>query len=512
MTISTRKILLAVLSGTMLTAAFPPGRLDWMAWFAVVPILISLENEPPSNAFKLGFIAGAVHFLTLIYWIVVAIGHYGDLNVFLSAATLLLLCLYLALYLGFFSIFSAYVEKSRFALLFTASFWVGLEYARAHLLTGFPWCLLGYTQFKNLHLIQIADLCGVYGLSFLIVIVNILIYHIFFRLHKRGLGLHKWEFLFTVLMAGLTLTYGHFRLTEEQTDKGPPLHVNSVTIQGNIDQSVKWAPAHQAKTMMTYQRLTRSAYGFKPGLIVWPETSLPFFFQDNKEYAPKVYSIARKSGAFIVFGSPAYKIVDGNPKYYNRAYLVTPNDQSPQYYDKVHLLPFGEYVPLKNLLFFVSRLVPAAGDFDAGGRIAPLRQGKLSMGILICYEAIFPELARAHALEGANILINITNDAWFGMTSAPYQHLHMAAFRTVENRIPMIRAANTGLSAFIGIHGNIIDQSDPFTNEVLKATLDISKSPFTFYTRFGDIFAFVAIVMSLIGIASCLFTRRKVKK
>jgi apolipoprotein N-acyltransferase len=264
--------------------------------------------------------------------------------------------------------------------------------------------------------------------------------------------------------------------------------------------------------MMTYQRLTRSAYGFKPGLIVWPETSLPFFFQDNKEYAPKVYSIARKSGALIVFGSPAYKIVDGNPKYYNRAYLVTPNDQAPQYYDKVHLLPFGEYVPLKNLLFFVSRLVPAAGDFDAGGRIAPLRQGKLSMGILICYEAIFPELARAHALEGANILINITNDAWFGMTSAPYQHLHMAAFRTVENRIPMIRTANTGLSAFIGIHGNIIDQSDPFTNEVLKATLDISKSPFTFYTRFGDIFAFVAIVMSLIGIASCLFTRRKVKK
>ena len=288
MTISTRKALLAVLSGTMLTAAFPPGRLDWMAWFAVVPLLISLENEPPSNAFKLGFIVGIVHFLTLIYWIVVAIGHYGDLNAFLSAATLFLLCLYLALYLGFFSIFSACVEKSRFALLFIASFWVCLEYARAHLLTGFPWCLLGYTQFKNLHLIQIADLCGVYGLSFLIVIVNILIYHIFFRLHKRGLGLHKWEFLFTVLMAGLTLTYGHFRLTEEQTHKGPPLHVNSVIIQGNIDQSVKWAPAHQAKTMMTYQRLTRSAYGFKPGLIVWPETSLPFFFQDNKEYAPDV--------------------------------------------------------------------------------------------------------------------------------------------------------------------------------------------------------------------------------
>lgn len=512
MNISTRKALLAVLSGAMLTAAFPPGRLDWMAWFAVVPLLLSLENEPPSNAFRLGLIVGIVHYLTLIYWIVVAIGHYGNLNAFLSAAILLLLCLYLALYIGFFSIFSAYVEKSRFALLFIANFWVGLEYARAHLLTGFPWCLLGYTQFKNLHLIQIADLCGVYGLSFLIVIVNILIYHIFFRHHKRGLGLHKWEFLFTVLMVGLTLIYGHFRLTQEQTDKGHPLHVNSVIIQGNIDQSVKWDPTHQARTMMIYKRLTRSAYDFKPGLIVWPETSLPFFFQNNKEYAREVYSISRESGSLIVFGSPAYKIIGGKPKYYNRAYLVTPNDQPPQYYDKVHLLPFGEYVPLKKILFFVSRLVPAAGDFDAGSRIVPLRQGKLSMGILICYEAIFPEIARAHALEGANIFINITNDAWFGMTSAPYQHLYMAAFRTVENRIPMIRAANTGLSAFIGIHGNIIEQSAPFTSEALKATLDISKSPLTFYTRFGDVFVLVTIVMSLIGIASCLFTRRNVKK
>jgi len=309
---------------------------------------------------------------------------------------------------------------------------------------------------------------------------------------------------------GLTLTYGHFRLTHGQKERGHFPHVNSVIIQGNIDQSVKWSPAYQAETMMTYQRLSHSTHRFKPDLIVWPETSLPFFFQNSKEYQPKVYAIARKSGALLVFGSPAYKTIDGNTKYYNRAYLVTPSKEPPQYYDKVHLLPFGEYVPLKNLLFFVSRLVPAAGDFDAGQRIAPLRQGKLSMGILICYEAIFPGLARAHALEGANILINITNDAWFGMTSAPHQHLVMAAFRTVENRIPMIRAANTGLSAFIGVYGNIINQSTPFTTEVLKTTLDIPKSPLTFYTRFGDIFAFVAIAISLLGIASCLFTRRKI--
>jgi len=476
----------------------------------MVPLLISLKNEPPIRAFWLGVMAGSVHYLTLIYWIVVAIGHYGDLNPFLSAVILFLLCLYLALYLGVFSVFSAYVEKSRFALLFIACFWVALEYARAHLLTGFPWCLLGYTQFRHLHLIQIADLCGVYGLSFLIIMVNVLITHVFFRHPSRGPRLHKWEFLFTILMVGLTLTYGHFCLTRGQIERGHLPHVNSVIIQGNIDQSVKWSPAYQAKSMMTYQRLSHSTHRFKPGLIVWPETSLPFFFQNSKEYQPIVYAIARKSGALLVFGSPAYKAIDGNPRYYNRAYLVTPDGEPPQYYDKVHLLPFGEYVPLKNLLFFVNRLVPAAGDFDAGKRIAPLKHGKLSMGILICYEAIFPGLARTHALEGANILINITNDAWFGMTSAPHQHLVMAAFRTVENRIPMIRAANTGLSAFIGVYGNIIEQSAPFTTEVLKATLDIPKSPMTVYTRYGDIFAFVTIAISIIGIVSCIFTRRKI--
>lgn len=508
-TLSARKALLAVLSGVMLTASFPTGGMNWMAWFALVPLLTSIKNETPYCAFRSGLLAGTVHYLTLIYWIVVAMGHYGNLNVFLSATLLFLLSLYLALYIALFSTLTIHFDKSRLFLLYMGSFWVGLEYIRAHLLTGFPWCLLGYSQFRNLHLIQIADLSGVYGLTFLIVVVNCLIYRLLSKRNWRGIFSVKWEFLITALIISVVFAYGHFRLTQEPTGSESRSSVRCAIVQGNIDQSVKWDPAHQANTMLTYQRLTRAACDSKPELIVWPETSVPFFFQDNEEQSSLLYALARESGALIVFGSPAYKDIDGVRRYHNRSYALTPLGHPLQYYDKVHLLPFGEYVPLKKLLFFVSRLVPATGDFEAGKKIVPLSQDKLCMGILICYEAIFPELARTHSREGANILINITNDAWFGITSAPYQHLCMSSFRAVENRMPMIRAANTGISAFIGTKGNIIEESTIFTEDVLKATLDISKSTLTFYARFGDIFALSALVISLVGTVSCLFTKWK---
>lgn len=503
----TRNWLLAILSGLMLTASFPPGRLSWIAWFALVPLLKSLDNESPSRAFKLGLIAGTAHYITLIYWIVVVLEHYGNLNPFLSLGIYLLLCLYLALYLAFFSSITTFLRGSRFALIFTASLWVGLEYLRANLLTGFPWCLLGYTQYKHLYLIQIADFCGVYGLSFIIILFNVLIYHAFFMHHNRGNVFLKWEILAVALIAGGTLTYGHYRLSEDQLEKKSRQHIKFVVIQANIDQSIKWDPAYQSKTIFTYQRLTRAAFGFKPEVIVWPETAVPFFFQNNVELSPKVFSLAKELGAILIFGSPDYERIGGMTKYYNRTYLITPKDQPPQYYDKVHLVPFGEYVPLKRLLFFVNRLVPATGDFEEGDKIKPLNHSNLSFGTLICFEAIFPELARAHVRRGANMLVNLTNDAWFGMTSAPYQHLSMAVFRTVENRRPMIRAANTGFSAYIAPQGEIVALSTLFSQDCLKVSIGLPKSPLTFYARFGDLFAISLLIISFIKVLSCLWTK-----
>jgi apolipoprotein N-acyltransferase len=497
------KVLLAVLSGVMLTASFPPGRLSFLSWIALVPLLKGLEGGPPFQGFKLGLIAGLVHFLTLMYWIVVVLGHYGKLNIFVSLGPLLLLTLYLALYIAIFSSLTAGLMGSRFCIIFIAGFWVSLEYIRSNLLTGMPWCLLGYTQYKQLHLIQIADLCGVYGPSFLIVLINGLIYHMVFRRPWKAIGLLKWEVLIVAILSAGTLAYGHYRLSERKEGKDAGRMLNAAIIQASIDQSIKWDPAYQITTITTYQRLTREAYGFRPDLIVWPETALPFFFQDNLRFSPQVLSMAKESGAIMIFGSPAYEQIRGVTRYYNRAYLLTPDPQKPpQYYDKVHLVPFGEYVPLKKLLSFVSRLVPAAGDFEPGDKVAPLKAGGLSMGILICFEAIFPELARDLTREGANLFINLTNDAWFGMTSAPYQHLSMAVFRSVENRRPMIRAANTGFSAFIGPQGKIQKLSSLFHEEVLEAAIKISGRSLTCYSRLGDLFAIFLLVISFFKFCS----------
>jgi apolipoprotein N-acyltransferase len=324
------------------------------------------------------------------------------------------------------------------------------------------------------------------------------------RHHHESNAPLKWGFPIFVLFLIGALTYGYHQISGHGTGEKSGRHIRTAIIQANIDQSVKWDPAYQEETIRTYQRLTRSTYVFKPQLIVWPETSLPFFFQDSREFSPKIFSLADNSGAILIFGSPAYKHVRGAIRYYNRAYMITPGIQLLQYYDKTHLVPFGEYVPLKKYLTFINNLVQAAGDFEAGDKLVPLKTGDLSAGILICFEAVFPELARVLVRGGANILVNITNDAWFGMTSAPYQHLSMAVFRAVENQRPMIRAANTGFSAFIGPQGAILSKSSLFTEGVSERSLTLSGPSLTFYSRFGDLFAIALLIISLARVFSCL--------
>jgi apolipoprotein N-acyltransferase len=492
-TFTFRSTLLAILSGLMLTASFPPGKFSFMAWFALVPLLICVDRASPSQAFRLGFVAGAVHFTTLMYWIVMVLGHYGNMSIIVSLGPFFLLCFFLALYPALFSAITTCLRHSRITVILMASFWVSLEYIRGVFLTGLPWCLLGYSQYEHLHLIQISDITGVYGISFLIVVSNGLIYSLLFRGREKVGGSLKWDILFTVLLVTVTVFYGRFRLSQGLPGGDSPNVLRTAIIQPNIDQSVKWNPAYQAKTLSIFERLTRSSYAFKPELIVWPEAALPFFFQQDVKFAPKVFLITEESGAVLIFGSPAYKRAESITKYYNRAYLITHENIPPQYYDKIHLVPFGEYVPFKNLLSFINRLVPAAGDFASGLAKGPMTHGELSAGVIICFEAIFPGLARAHARGGANILVNITNDAWFGMSSAPHQHLGMAVFRAVENRRPLVRAANTGISAFIDAKGKIVSRSSLFTEEVLKDSVNISKAPLTFYARFGDLFTFLLL-------------------
>ena len=387
-----------------------------------------------------------------------------------------------------------------------ALFWVSLEYVRGHFITGFPWCLMGHSQYEQLPLIQMAELFGAYGMSFLILLVNGAVHRVLF---VRETPSRVWVYMertAVVLAVSGCLIYGNHRLAEIKAEKAGAKAVRAVIVQANVDQSLKWDASYQRETIAAYERLTRASRAFEPQLIVWPETSVPFFFQRSGEYAPRILTLARESGAWLLFGSPAYERTSEVTRYFNRAYLAPPDGQALQFYDKVHLLPFGEYVPLKKVLFFVERLVPAAGDFSRGRHHDPLTFDP-PLGILICYEAIFPEPSGLLARKGARLLINITNDAWFGMTGAPHQHLCMSVFRAVETRTPLIRAANTGISAFIDPTGKIMKKSPLFTESVLKSRIRIPGTPLPFYARHGDVFALFSLCLSL-GFLGCFSWRR----
>ena len=501
----------AVLSGLMLTFSFPPFHAPWLAWVALVPLLRAITGQSGRESFLLGMIAGCAHYLTLIYWVVVVLGHYGGLPWFASAGVLLLFVLYLALYLGVFARLARVLQGVRFQFLSIASLWVGLELVRANFLTGFPWCLLGHSQYTQLSLIQVSDVVGVYGISFLLVLANAFLCGLLFDFRSFARVSRKVEGAVLVVLLALTFTYGTVRLKE--SGKGGPAarEMKVAVVQANIDQSVKWNPRYQEETIRIYETLSRDASSFHPELVVWPETAVPFFFQEASELTSRVGAVSRNLNATLVFGSPAYKVTNGAPQYYNRAYMVSPEGRVSGYYDKIHLVPFGEYVPLKGLLFFVNRLVPAAGDFASGEILAPLPGRGLSGGVLICFEVLFPELARGQVKRGADLLINLTNDAWFGKTSAPYQHLSVSVFRALENRTPMVRAANTGISAFISATGEITRKSGIFKRDLLQGEVHLHKRPMGFYTRHGDLFAILLFAFSAVQTAALLWYRRSRK-
>lgn len=496
------KQLLAILSGVLLTALFPPCGLSWLAWAALLPLLISLDRVHPKEALKLGLLAGMAHFMSLMYWIIFVLDHYGNLGVLLSLGPYLLLCFYLSIFIALFCWGAVRIFRSvPFPWFFVAGLWVSFEYIRAHFLSGFPWCLLGYSQYAHLQIIQVADIAGVYGVSFLIVLSNGLLHSLLFKPAGKSSKWYRLEISFGLALVLGAVSYGFYQ-TDSQATSSAQTGITCAVIQPNIDQSAKWDPAHQAQTMNIYRRLTVSVSSAHPRLILWPETAVPFFFQDPSDLSDNIRSLIHAIHADLLFGSPAYRRKGKDYTYYNRAYLLTTDGRTSSY-DKVHLVPFGEYVPLKSILFFVDRLVAGAGDFEPGRDIAPLRDRGLSIGPLICFEATFPELARTQVKKGAQILVNLTNDAWFGTTSAPYQHLAMAVLRAVENRRPLIRAANTGISAFIGPSGKIEASSPLFVEHTLIKVAHPATSPITFYARFGDIFALLLCAISVLVLAWC---------
>jgi apolipoprotein N-acyltransferase len=490
-------VILAVTTGILVSASFP--RIDWggLAWVAFVPLLYAIKGTPPRQSFTLGFLAGLTHYGTLLYWIVGVINHYGHLPTVLCALIFMLLVFYLSLYLGLFAVGVSQLRARSVPYYLTGPFlWAALEYVKSFFLSGFPWENLGHSQYNQLHLIQISDILGVYGLSALIMAVNGVLFEFSDTISRKRTFAWKPILGVGLVIAGF-LTYGTWRIEKtDRTIEAAPKRTVAL-VQGNIDQSVKWLPSFQRETLRRYAALSADALKHSPDLIIWPETALPFYFLHDGDLTTEVLELVRTSRVHFVLGSPSFRSTGQTIRYYNSAYLVGPTGKVVGKYDKVHLVPYGEYVPLKRYFPFLGKMVEAVGDFDSGKKGQVLLWGRERIGVLICFEAIFPELARSMVQNGVQLLINITNDAWFGRSSAPYQHLSMVVFRAVENHLAVARAANTGISAFVDPVGRLLDQTPLFEEAVRIRALPVMNHR-SFYARHGNVFAIGCILMSLL--------------
>ena len=495
----------SLLSGILLILIFPGFNFEILAWVSLVPLFIATRRTSPLTSLKLGFIAGFVFYSGVIYWIVIAMTKYGGIPLPIGIAVLILLSGYLAIYV---SIFTYLLSLTSYPLKYILApfLWVSLELIRSHFLTGFPWASLGYSQFKILPIIQAADITGVYGVSFIIVMVNTAIASFIESIYEKDRRRFVTRYiLVTAFLIITSSAYGFWKLSlfnSPLTTHHSPLKI--ALIQGNIEQNRKWDDSYQSEVFDAHVNLTMQASREKPDLIVWPESATPFYFQADRNFGPKMIELAKNSGSFMLFGTPGYEIKDNGVVSYNRAYLLSREGDVVGKYDKIHLVPFGEYVPLRKILFFIDKMVEGVGEYKSGEEytIFEIRNPKSKIqnffGTLICFEVIFPDLVRRFVKNGAEFLVNITNDGWYGKTAASSQHIAMVAFRAVENRIPVVRAANTGISGIIEPTGKIAKETDIFVATYVTGEINTGLLQKTFYTQYGDVFAYICSIVTIL--------------
>lgn len=521
-----RSLVLAGASGLFLPLSFPNYDLGLLAWIALVPLHWALDGKSKIEAFWIGWLSGTIAFTGMMAWVVTTMNTYGKVPLVISYGIMLLLTVYLGLYVAIYSAGAVWFRSliPRYGLFAVPCLWVSLELIRTYALSGMPWGLLGYSQYRQIEIIQIADHMGVYGVSFLIVLVNValaeLLSWLMPLLRRFRPARLPWELVaVTVLLVGLSWEYGLRTSSGAPFANIPRSSISVGVVQPNVDQAVKWDTAYREETLARFDRLT-GQLGHATDLVIWPEAATPFLFEREPVYQLQLIALASRAQAPILFGSPAIRFYpDRRPYLLNSAYLLSPDGQLLGRYDKHHLVPFGEYIPLKSsLLFFLDKLVEGIGDFEAGPgptilTMTPKPQAAatgtagaaprpIKFGVAICYEVIFPDLVRQFAANGAEFLVTMTNDAWFGRSAAPSQHFAMVVFRSVENHLAFARAANTGISGFIDPFGRMVEATPIFTEQAVRSTIQVWR-PHTFYSRHGDAFAYGCMIICAL---LCLFS------
>lgn len=516
---SWQRLALAVLTGLLLTLAFPlkfwsfevPASWQgYTAWFAYAPLLVAALGQSPKRVALLTFLAGLLCFIGTIFWVVVAMVEYGSVPFLLSLLALSLLAALLAGFHAVAGALAAWTARTRPTLLLL-SFpltLTGMELVRNSLLTGFPWSNLAYSQSRFITLIQVVELTGIYGLTLLLTASGAALAWLV-TARDQALMRRLLPLLSILLLTGILYGYGTHRLAALDAQTPPTLKI--ALLQGNIPQSEKWLESNAQNIVGIYARLSEQAHAQGVDLVVWPEASVPHLLPDHLERLPESAFPFERPGVPHIVGVPTYdplRSAPGSVTMHNSAFLVGSDGRVRGRYDKTHLVPFGEYVPLRELLFFLGPVVQAVGTFEPGTRLKPLTDGQYQYGVVICYEDIFPELARGLAREGAQLLLNITNDAWYGPTSALQQHLDMASFRAIETRLPVARAANTGISAFVDAGGRTLATTRPWEEAVLTLPLPLHHLP-SFYVKYGDVLAFSCWALwGLLSLRSSLEQRK----
>lgn len=474
---------LAVGTGLILHLAYPRPGWDLLGWVGLTPVLWLAATAPsPRVAFAEGWVAGFAFFVALLRWLTHTMTTYSTLPWPGALFVLASLAAYLALYWGVTTALLAWLTTRLGAggLWLAPAAWVAGELARTHLLTGFPWGLLGYIPYQRLPLIQLAAWTGVYGVSALLALVNTAATWALLRGTLRALLLGS---VVAGLAVGGAWAAGQARLASVGTGAA----VGVALVQGNIDQRVKWDRAFQRETLAIYGQLTRQEAP-EADLIVWPEAAVPVYLGHEPWALAWLTDLAGEVGRPLLVGAPDARLAGRRIGYRNSAFLVSARGIEGRY-DKIRLVPFGEYVPWRRLFFFVEAIAADIGDFTPGDARVIFPFERAPFGTVICYEIIFPNLVRDFVDAGARFMVNLTNDAWFGDTGGPLQHLAMVPLRAVENGVAVVRAANTGVSALVAPSGAIGPRIELGKRGAVTVSVPPPRGP-TFYTRHGDLFAY----------------------
>jgi apolipoprotein N-acyltransferase len=534
-----------------LAASFPNLGIAGLAWIAPGLILAIAIGKPGRKAFRIGYIAGLVHYLASLYWLLLIPVPLVWIwtKVLGWSALAAFIALYPAVWVWLcWRMFPAKINTDASPIpvqtsaeqflsvpwsrrlvwtISAAALWVALEMMVARFLGGFPWNLLGDSQFRMTPLIQITSFTGVYGISFLLIWTSLCLLSAAMVIIRRPAMRSAWVGEIILPMLAVTTLYvsGYYKLTRPEPNT-PELTV--ALVQPSIPQSLIWDTNANAQRFEQLLQLSEEALTNKPDLLIWPEAAVPKMVAWDEETYDAVTGLARRHKVWMIIGSDDLELHTNATNWsqsdaFNSSFLVSPEGKLVQRYKKRNLVIFGEYVPLAHVLPFLKYLTPIGGGFTPGERVVPfeLTDLKANVSVLICFEDVFPHLAREYVFDDTDFLVNLTNNGWFGEGAAQWQHAAAALFRAVENGVPLVRCSNNGLTCWIDSHGRLRQVFHDANHRIYGPGYMIAHVPVlapgekrapTFYRQYGDRFGWGCVAFALLQLFRVWAANRRIPR